>query len=315
MAERILVDTTSPQTVENKTLLGATLTSASLVSCTASADPTLPLGLATKHYVDSSAFFTGDVKLTLRPVAPPGWVLWDDGTIGNAGSGATLRANADTQALYELIWNTIPDQWCPVVGGRSASATADFNANRPLWLPRAVGRALALTGTLSQSVSGADGDVDIANDTFTVPPNLSTWVGGMVVQLQITSGSITPLAPIGTYVLQRVSATAIRLCTSPANYAQGIAINLTAKSSPQWTLSYLPSIAIAAGEWGGRFDTVLRVSELPPHHHGTVWRHTGGIHHPSGTGTSNPSQTDSMGSAESVSLRTPFVGVRAMMKL
>lgn len=97
-------------------------------------------------------FSTGDVKLTIKNVADPGWVIMNDGSIGNAASGATTRANADTQALFELVWNNIINTWCPVqdsIGAavtRGASATADFNANRRIVLPRVLGRALAAAG-------------------------------------------------------------------------------------------------------------------------------------------------------------------------
>lgn len=52
---------------------------------------------------------TGDAKLTLKTSADTGWVMMDDGTIGDVGSGATTRANADTQALFTLLYNVISD--------------------------------------------------------------------------------------------------------------------------------------------------------------------------------------------------------------
>src|SRR3972149_2730731 len=52
---------------------------------------------------------TGDVKLTLKTTADGGWVLMDDKTIGNAASGGTGRANADTVDLFTLLWNNTAD--------------------------------------------------------------------------------------------------------------------------------------------------------------------------------------------------------------
>lgn len=119
--------------------------------------PTAPFGtstlqLASTEFVQQALaafqpFQTGDVKMTLAAVAPTGWVLMNDGTIGSAASGASTRAHADTSALYTLIWNNVADAWAPVTGGRGASAAADFAANKPLKLPRALGRALAGAGT------------------------------------------------------------------------------------------------------------------------------------------------------------------------
>ncbi|MCI0418692.1 MAG: hypothetical protein L0312_05635 [Acidobacteria bacterium] len=92
-------------------------------------------------------FSTGDVKLTLKTVADPGWVLMNDTTIGNAASGASGRANADTVALFTLLWTNTADAQCAVSGGRGASAAADYAANKTIALPKALGRALATFGT------------------------------------------------------------------------------------------------------------------------------------------------------------------------
>lgn len=92
-------------------------------------------------------FSTGDVKLTLRGTADAGWVLCDDGTIGNAESGASTRANEDTEALYTLLWDNIADAYAPVSGGRGASAADDFAAGKPIGLTRMLGRALAIAGS------------------------------------------------------------------------------------------------------------------------------------------------------------------------
>ena len=93
-----------------------------------------------------NGFSTGDVKITLKSSADSGWIMADDKTIGNSSSGATGRANDDTESLYELIWNNVLDAWAPVTGGRGASASSDFAANKPLKLPRTLGRALAFAG-------------------------------------------------------------------------------------------------------------------------------------------------------------------------
>lgn len=90
---------------------------------------------------------TGDIKTSLISSAPNGWVAMNDGTIGNVGSGATNRANADTFQLYKTIWDGVLDAWAPVSTGRGASAVADFVANKTLTLPRSLGRALAGAGT------------------------------------------------------------------------------------------------------------------------------------------------------------------------
>ena len=101
---------------------------------------------------------TGDVKFTLATVAPTGWVLMNDGTIGDGSSSATTRANDDCHSLFVLIWNGTLDAWCPVSGGRGASAEADWSAHKMITLPRALGRALAVAGAGSGLTSRALGE-------------------------------------------------------------------------------------------------------------------------------------------------------------
>lgn len=81
-----------------------------------------------------STFTTGMVMYTDDTVSPTGWVF-SVGTIGNAASGATTRANDDTWPLYSMYWTTRSNTLCPVSGGRGVSAAADFAANKTLGLP------------------------------------------------------------------------------------------------------------------------------------------------------------------------------------
>jgi hypothetical protein len=103
-------------------------------------------------------FSTGDAKLTFKTAADPGWIMANDGTIGNAASGGTTRANADTVALYTLLWTNISNTWCAVSTGRGASAAADYAANKTLAIPKMLGRALAEAGAGSGLTSRALGE-------------------------------------------------------------------------------------------------------------------------------------------------------------
>lgn len=81
---------------------------------------------------------TGDVIETYRANPDVGWILMNDGTIGNAGSGATTRANADTQPLFNMFW---PFAGCTIAGGKGASAAADWAALKAISLPLRRGRS------------------------------------------------------------------------------------------------------------------------------------------------------------------------------
>ncbi len=89
----------------------------------------------------------GDYKFTSN-TTQPGWVLYTlNATIGNAASLATY-ANANTQRLFEHYWNTYNDTECPVLpGGRGASASADYAANKTIALPNLDGQTLIVAGT------------------------------------------------------------------------------------------------------------------------------------------------------------------------
>lgn len=92
---------------------------------------------------------TGDAKMTLKTVADIGWIMANDGTIGNGASNATTRANSDTSALFTLIWNNTTLQVKDSTGNnvaRGASASADFGANRQIQIPLAAGRVIAGAG-------------------------------------------------------------------------------------------------------------------------------------------------------------------------
>lgn len=96
--------------------------------------------------------------------APAGFVMMSGRTIGDASSGATERANADTSALFTLLWNGLADAEAPVSGGRGASASADFAAHKTITLPDGRGRAFFgkdnMGGTTASRVtSGGSGIV------------------------------------------------------------------------------------------------------------------------------------------------------------
>jgi hypothetical protein len=118
---------------------------------------------------------TGDIKFRATTEFVTGWVKLNAQTIGSATSGATQRANADTQALFLYLWTNCPDAHCPVLGGRGATALADFQANKQItlldWRARtpvglddmgnsAAGRMLA-----SNVTSGGGDTVTTANAT------------------------------------------------------------------------------------------------------------------------------------------------------
>jgi len=131
--------------------------------------------------VVDSGFSTGDVKISIKTVADSGWVLMNDTTIGSSGSGATGRANNDTEALYTLLWNNTVNANCAVSSGRGASAAADFAANKTIALPKALGRALAVYGSGSgltpRALAVITGDETVALSEANLASHTHTFTG------------------------------------------------------------------------------------------------------------------------------------------
>jgi hypothetical protein len=110
-------------------------------------------------------FSTGDVKLTYKTAADAGFVMMNDGSIGDASSGASTRANADCVNLFTLFYNICADADVPIQtsagaattrAAQGAAATA-WAAHCRLVLPQALGRELAVAGAGSGLTSRAIG--------------------------------------------------------------------------------------------------------------------------------------------------------------
>lgn len=142
---------------------------------------------------------TGSVFDYVGGTAPTGYVLLSGRTIGDASSGATERANADTATLYALLWDNMTNTEAPVSSGRGANAAADFAAHKTITLPDARGRVIAgkdnmggttasrltsggsgITGTTLGTAGGAETvtltQAQLASHTHTV--NITGYGGG-----------------------------------------------------------------------------------------------------------------------------------------
>lgn len=182
-------------------------------------DPASAQDAATKNYVDTTvatAPFTGARLSFLGTTSqvPSGWVLLRGMSIGNASSGATERANADCEALFELLWPntnfTLQDSSGSTVA-RGADAATDWAANRRLVLPNYTNifPYAVSDGTKSPGQTGGS-----SNPSYTVTGSTSgsLSVSGSTSNLNsasvtvphgngVGSGVDTSLAGAGTYSL------------------------------------------------------------------------------------------------------------------
>jgi hypothetical protein len=198
-------------------------------------DPASAQDAATKNYVDTqnaSVWSTGDVKLTFKQVADSGWVLFTDGTIGDATSGATVAA-ATTSALFTLLYNSpFTDSSCPIFTSTGTpttragqgTAAAAYAAHCRLSTPAALGRAMALAGTgsgLTARILGTTtGAESVTLDPRQIPTivsangaqaisvtptlNVPTTAGSISSSLGAVSGG-TPTFPLSTGTWSTVS--------------------------------------------------------------------------------------------------------------
>lgn len=113
---------------------------------------------------------TGDEKIRYGTGPLAGFVRENALTIGNATSGATERANADTQALFIYLYNINPN--LVVSGGRTGNALSDFNASKQLTLPDMRGAAAAGLDDMGNSAKGVFAGVTFTNGNATTLDSL-----------------------------------------------------------------------------------------------------------------------------------------------
>ena len=138
-------DALSPMTTAGDTIIGGVSGSATRLPVGANGEVyTVVSGVpawAAAGGGGGTAEATGFVKDFLGSTAPTGYVFASGRTIGNATSGGTERANADTSDLFTLLWtdysNSILQIQTSAGAGttRGASAAADYAANKRMPLP------------------------------------------------------------------------------------------------------------------------------------------------------------------------------------
>lgn len=96
---------------------------------------------------------TGDIKVRYGTGALSGWVRAAGRTIGSATSGATERANSDTQDLWEYLCSNDTTLRATIAGGYSGNCANDYAANKTIQLPDYRGYALAGLGDMGNSAT------------------------------------------------------------------------------------------------------------------------------------------------------------------
>lgn len=224
-------------------------------------DPTAPTAapgdndtsVATTAFVQNAilslgaAFTTGDLKPTHKTAADSGWILWVDGTIGGGASGSSVRANADTQALFTLYYNGYSDAVCPLLtsGGvattRVAQGTAAtaFTANCRMTLPKGSSRGIGLAGSGSGLTARALGTVTgaetVVQSIAQMPAHTHTLTDPGHTHSVTDPGHVHTISP--------------QAATATGTYASG-PLNFTATTGANQTDSATAGIGINASTTG-----------------------------------------------------------------
>jgi hypothetical protein len=140
---------------------------------------------------------TGDLKWRLEDATIIGWVRINGRTIGGSSSGASERANADTQALFIYIWTTYSQPSanvvCPVVGGIGASGLADFNANKQITLLDARDRGIFGLDTMGNAALGGFAGITFTQGSAILPGSAAGGTASTLV-----TANLPPYTPKGT---------------------------------------------------------------------------------------------------------------------
>lgn len=208
---------------------------------------------------------TGDYRFSLNSFAQVGnfgWVAANDGSIGNAGSGASCYANSEAWPLYKLLWDNVLNNWAPVSTGRGASAYADFAALKTLTLTRNLGRVVAgLNPFFDSSVTfTANAGTDILTLT-----SARSFTVGTPVQVTNTGGGLpAPLTANTVYFVSTnsITTTTMKLSTTIENAYAGTDIDITTAGTGTHTVQN------ALGAYVGSTTHTLTVAEMPAHQHG-----------------------------------------------
>lgn len=166
---------------------------------------------------------SGDVRPSYGQ-APLGWINMNDGTIGNASSNATTRANIDTFPLYNLIWNSVSNTFAPLTNSagtpvaRGANAIADFTANNRITLTRTLGRVLGCYGAGSGLTSRSLGEF-LGAET------------AVIAQTNLPAGQLSGCTVSGTNLLSGAGS-AITGLGPPGGVGTNVNINLGGSGTP-----------------------------------------------------------------------------------
>jgi len=277
-------------------------------------------GITDAASLGSAAFFSGDLRWSMDSTVQSGWLLANGGTIGNAASGGTSRAAADTQSLFTIIWNQTLIDYCPMqdsagaVVSKGATAAADFGANKRIALPTFAGRSMVGVGT---GTWAATFTADAGTERITLSRAYKGIQTGQALTLSNVGGALPAGLSAGVWYAIRVSDSVVQLASTLALALAGSATDITGAGTGVHTAT-LNLTAITDGELGGEATHGLITAEIPAHVHGTVVTAVAAGTTLGAVGTAydvTTASTASTGGSAAHNLRTPYQGAYCHIKL
>ena len=281
---------------------------------------------------------TGDIRTSLNTFYPFGWVPMSGGTIGDAASNGTARANIDTWPLFELLWNAFHSytngstnllaQMVTSAGSNVAyggSAISDFTANNAITLTKSMGEVILGTVPASALLTGQT--ANNYTSPFTAISSGGLWLGttyqmnffnGMPIYFSNTGGALPTGLVANTiyYVANFDGVNHFNVASSFANAMAGTVIAYTNAGSGTNTVN-----AALTGSYEGEYAHTQLVKELALHAHAAPASsnfdtfENGGNVYAQGTFGNIHNATANTGSSAPFNVTQPSVFMNIFMKL
>jgi hypothetical protein len=182
---------------------------------------------------------TGDIRTSMNSHYFWGWVPMNDGTIGDAASNATTRANVDTFPLFNEIWTKMQSnqQYAPMYNSSGAStaygasAIADFTANNQLALTKGLGQVFGGTSPLVAPAQTYTVVYTTSTSIMTATNSMFFPTGTPVILANSGGGAPTGLTVGQVYYSIYQSATTIQLATTLANALAGTPVTFSSNGT------------------------------------------------------------------------------------
>lgn len=221
---------------------------------------------------------TGIMAPTIQTSALSGWVRIESDatnenmkTVGSAASGATARANADCESLFEFLWdeggqNTLRFPIYTSAGVLTTyggSAAADWSADKRISLPNITGKCFGAAG---RNYFKETFTADASTDELTVTSATDIYYPGLEVTVSSTGTLPGGLSASTSYYVITVSSTLIKLATTRANVHSSTAINITSTGTGTHSI-HITFSSFTNGAWAGEETHLLLEAEMAPHKH------------------------------------------------